>query len=435
MKRKLNLTLLLSGLLAVLLIGCTPAESNTGEEADASTLPPVIETTSVVSAEAFVVPVREVDVAFESGGRVVELLAEEGGQIETQQLLARLNDADANAAVMAAQANLTQAQANLAQVQAGPTQEQVEVARAAVTQAEAALAQAVAGPTAQEIAVAEARVNTLRAQVNQAQAGGREENVQASLARLRQAEVALQQAQTDYDKIAYAADSELAQPIARALQNATLNYEAVKAEHEAVVNGATQQEVNIVRAQLAEGIAALEQLKAGPSSEQIAVAQAAVTQAEAALEQVKAGSTPEQIAVAQAGVEQAQAALEQAQIALDRLNLVAPFAGTLAGMDLDIGEIVTVGAPVATIADLSTWQVETDDLTEIDVVKVQIGQPVEVKFDALPEEAFNGVVSSIKPRSETKAGDVTYTVVINLENSNDARLRWGMTAFVEIDVE
>jgi HlyD family secretion protein len=422
-------------LFAAFIVGCSNAESNTGNEAEESVLPPVIETSSVVSAEAFVVPVREVDVAFESGGRVVELLADEGAQVEAEQLLARLSDADAAAAVLAAQAGLTQAQANLAQVQAGPTQQQVEVARAAVTRAEAALAQAIAGPTPEEIAVAEARVNTLRAQLNQAQSGGRAENVHASLARLRQAEVALQQAQSDYDKIAYAADSEQAQPIARALQNATLNYEAVKAEHEAVVNGATQQEVSVVRAQLAEGIAALDQLKAGPSPEQIAVAQAAVTEAEAALEQVKAGSTPEQIAVAQAGVQQAEAALAQAQLALDRLMLTAPFAGTITNLDLEVGEVVSAGTPLVTIADLQTWQIETDDLTEIDVVKVIEGQPVEVKFDALPEETFQGVVTSIKPRSETKAGDVTYTVVIGLENSNDARLRWGMTAFVEIDIE
>ena len=48
---------------------------------------------------------------------------------------------------------------------------------------------------------------------------------------------------------------------------------------------------------------------------------------------------------------------------------------------------------------------------------------------------FDGVVTDIAPRSEIKRGDVTYTVTIQLLDAEDAPLRWGLTAFVDINVE
>jgi HlyD family secretion protein len=79
--------------------------------------------------------------------------------------------------------------------------------------------------------------------------------------------------------------------------------------------------------------------------------------------------------------------------------------------------------------------VETDDLTEIDIVQVAVGQPAIVTIDAIPDREFNGVVTNIAPRSEIKRGDVTYTVTIKLTDADDAPLLWGLTVFVDINVE
>lgn len=442
MKQKQPLSIILGIIIAALLLGGCNAAGNAEKNAkDATPLPPVIQTSNTVSAEAFLAPLRKANLAFEGGGPVIELAVKEGDAVKAGQVLAQLGNADAQAAVASAEAALAQAQANLAQVKAGPTAEQIGVAEAAVTRAQANLAQVVAGApdaTAEQIAVAQARVNTLKAQLAQVKAGTRPETIAASLASVRQAQNALKLAQSDYDKIAYAADSDQAQPIALALQNATLTYEAALANYQALLNGPTPEEIAVVQAQLAEGEAALAQTKASPAvvtAEQIAVAQAGVLEAEAALAQTKAGPTAEQIAVAEAGAQQAEAALQQAQLALNKLSLTAPFDGEIAGVAIEVGEIAAPGAPVITLADLSAWQLETDDLTELDVVKVNPGQSVDIKFDALPGESFSGVVKEINPRSITKAGDVTYTVVIELDDAADPRLRWGMTAFVEIKTE
>jgi multidrug resistance efflux pump len=130
----------------------------------------------------------------------------------------------------------------------------------------------------------------------------------------------------------------------------------------------------------------------------------------------------------------AQAAVNQAKVALANAELKAPFAGTIGAMNLEAGQYVMLGTPALTLADLSGWKLETDNLTETDVVHVAVGQPVKITADALPGQTFEGTVSRIKPQSETKAGDVTYTVEITLPKMYP-QLRWGMTTSVQFPQE
>jgi HlyD family secretion protein len=73
--------------------------------------------------------------------------------------------------------------------------------------------------------------------------------------------------------------------------------------------------------------------------------------------------------------------------------------------------------------------VETNDLTEIEVVKIQQGQAATVVPDALPEASIAGTVESINDVYEEKRGDITYTVKIALTDP-PPQLRWGMTVAV-----
>jgi len=364
----------------------------------------------VVSAEGFVVPVRDTDLAFQVGGRVVEVLVAEGDQVEAGQVLVRLDSTDQQKAVAQAEAGVEQAKAG------------VEQAQAALASAQARLAQVKAGPTEETIAQAEAAVQTAQAHLNQLLAGARPEDIQAAAANMLKAEAALRQAQAAYDEIAWAGEVGET-PQALALEQATLDYEAAKAQYERLVNGPTAEEIAVARAGLAEAEAALAAVKAGPTEEAIAVAEAGVAQAEAGLSE------------AQAALAAAQAALDTARTALSHFELKAPFAGTVGRVGVEVGEFVSPGLPVISLGDTSAWYVETDDLSEVDVVQVAVGQPVKVTVDAIPDREFHGVVTQIAPRSETKRGDVTYTVTIELTDAADAPLRWGMTAFVDISVE
>ncbi len=66
------------------------------------------------------------------------------------------------------------------------------------------------------------------------------------------------------------------------------------------------------------------------------------------------------------------------------------------------------------------------------MVRVAAGQQVAVTFDALPDRVFQGQVTRISPMAESGTGGVHYTTVIALEEMDPA-LRWGMTAFVDIE--
>ncbi len=171
-----------------------------------------------------------------------------------------------------------------------------------------------------------------------------------------------------------------------------------------------------------------------PNAIDLAVAQAKVEVAKADLaeaqtkyDKMKGGPDPDRLASAQARLASAQAGLTAANAALDNIELRAPFGGTLAGLKLKVGEQVAPGAPVATLADFSKWIVETDNLTEIEVVRVKAGQNATITLDALPDVTLHGVVEKVASVFEEKRGDITYTVTIALTDG-DSLMRWGMTA-------
>ncbi len=458
MKQKSIILTLMGSLLLVSLTGC----GLFGGDPTPEPVPvQAVQQPNVVSAEAFVVPIKEANLAFEVGGRVKSVAVEEGDPITAGQVLVELDDttqqanlnsataglAQAESGVGIAAANVTEAQASLAKVLAGATPEEIAQAEAALAGAEAALAEIVTGATPEDVAQAEARVATARASLAQVLAGFRDEDIQSVAARLLQAEAEVREAQADYDANVYG-DPDRLGPFGLALERATNNYEATKAEYDKLVNGATNEEIGVARAQLGEAIAALNKVLAGATPEQIAQAQAEVARAQAALAQLKAGATDEDIAIAearvksaeanvgsaQAGVEEARSRVGVAEAELAKTRLTAPFDGLVGLLNINEGEMVNPGMVVMAVGDASRWQIETDDLTEIDVVNVREGSTVQISIDALPNESFEGKVVRITPKSITKAGDQTYTVLIEITSGNTAPLKWGMTAFVDIEI-
>jgi HlyD family secretion protein len=426
----MNLKLL--GLMIFLLAGGLLACS--AEQTPEPTPVVPVQQPSTVSAEAFVLPLHQADLSFETAGRVLSIPVQEGQTVAAGDLLLQLDDASQQANLARAQAGLANAQATLANVEAGATPQQLAQAQAGLARAQAALAQLLAGPTEQDIAQAQAAVSSAQAGLAQVRAGARQEEIEAAAARQLQAEAQVRLAQADYDKYVYG-EPDVAEPYGVALQQATLEYQAAQANYQALANGPTAQEVAVAQATVAEAQASLDKVLAGATPEQVAQGQADVANAQAALDQLKAGATREQLAIAQAGVQSAQAELLAAQAELARTRLLAPFGGVVGAIRVEAGEMAGAGVSVLSLGDTSRWQVETDDLTEIDVVQVEVGQPVDISVDALPQAEFSGRVVRIQPQSETKAGDVTYTVLIDIATGDTSKLRWGMTTFVDVQVE
>jgi len=141
----------------------------------------------------------------------------------------------------------------------------------------------------------------------------------------------------------------------------------------------------------------------------------------------------ELIAAVDSRAEQSRLAVEVAKASLEQGTLLAPFAGTVVEVNISPGEYVQPAQVVIVIVTLEDLQIETTDLSELNVAAVEIGQPATVFVEALNQE-FPGEVTAISPISATIGGDVVFKVTIKLDELPDTLL-WGMSANVEINVE
>lgn len=157
-------------------------------------------------------------------------------------------------------------------------------------------------------------------------------------------------------------------------------------------------------------------------------AKAQVSSAQAALDELKAGPAQAQLDSAEKDLSAAQVAVEQAQAALANASLVAPFDAQVIEIYANASEPASPAQPVLLLADPSSYQVETTDLSEVDLARVKVGAAARVVFDALPNQTFNGKVDSIALKSSGGSA-VYYRVIVRLD-ANPPEVRWGMTAFV-----
>jgi len=413
------------------------AEGETQAEAPLPSTDLTLAKQPIVSAEGYVLPEHDINIAFKTNGRLVELLVKEGDQIKAGQLLAKLDSVDQQFSVAEAEANLATAKAELAKTTADPTPEDVAQQEVAIAKAEAALETLMRGATDEQIAEAKANLAVKQAELNQTLSGNRTEELLAAESTMMQAAADVQKAQYEYNKVDGNTRDEAIESAGVNLQSATIRYEQSKARYETLQAGSTDEEIAVMRALVGEQQASYNITTADPTAEDITILMAAVEARKADLEQLLVGAKDETIAINEAKVKEAEATLEKVKALLADTEIVAPFDGIVTDLPVELGETIEVGQSILTLASLKPWHIETDDLTEIDVVQVEEGQPVRIMVDALPTESFAGVVTRVKPQSETKAGDVTYTVHIAFADNGaeDTRLRWGMTTFVDIEVE
>jgi multidrug resistance efflux pump len=127
----------------------------------------------------------------------------------------------------------------------------------------------------------------------------------------------------------------------------------------------------------------------------------------------------------------AKDAVAAAQDRLESTRIVSPVTGVVGLVDIHPGEYASPGQVVVIVSDLDHLQVETTDLSELDLPQLQVGDTATVDIEALGEQAAGHIVA-ISPVADLLGGDVVYTVLIALDETPDG-LRPGMTAIVTID--
>ncbi len=374
MKTKLWILVLFVILLGGLLPACNQgaAPGSTGAE---PTLIPTVKVDTSVVVEGKLVPSQSVELSFVTDGRVDEVFVEVGDQVKAGDVLARLGDREAlQASIANAELDLLNAQQALDELD--------EQATAARTEALRRI-----GDLNKVVRDAKYQLDNYTVPVDQSELDPMEA-VSIMKQKLEEAQAAFEPYKTKSE------GDPTRRQLKEKLDQAQSDYNTAVRRLEYVIA------LETAEADLAEAMLNYDDVKDGPESADVEVAQARIKAAEAALNSAKAD--------------------------LDNLELLATIDGTIVDVDLIVGEQVTPAQAVIKIADFSQWFVETDNLTEIDVVNVSIGQKVQIVPDALPDLSLSGVVDSIQDISEEKRGDVTYTVSILLDNV-DPRLRWGMT--------
>jgi HlyD family secretion protein len=110
--------------------------------------------------------------------------------------------------------------------------------------------------------------------------------------------------------------------------------------------------------------------------------------------------------------------VEQAQLVLDRLlaqvadaQIVAPTDGVVLEVMVRPGDTVTEGAALILMTNLAAVEARTTVIEE-DLPWVQVGQTVDLFFDAQPDMAIQGRVTHIVPRRESGSDRPLYPVYI-----------------------
>jgi HlyD family secretion protein len=167
-----------------------------------------------------------------------------------------------------------------------------------------------------------------------------------------------------------------------------------------------------------------------------------VTRAQAAYDRVRQvhselveGTRKEELAVEHANVHQADQNLNLSRIRLAYTVLRAPFNGVVLVRQAELGEVISPGTPIVTLADMDNIWLRVY-VPEPDLGRVHWGQEVEVRTDTYSGKTYRGRISLISSQAEftpktvqTEKERVTlvYRVKVDVENPN-YELKPGMPA-------
>jgi multidrug resistance efflux pump len=393
MKRNMQFIslLVLSIALVLVLAACTStAQTPTEQPVEEMPLKPV------VSATGKVMPVNFSTLSMPATGLVAEVLVEQDDSASPGQVLVRLQGREEmQAAIAAAKFELASAQYALDQLYKDP-----ELRSAQASQA-----------------VVEARITLRDAQrrldnLNTSTPTRDIEQARANLAILRDK---LERARKDYRPYEKKPEDNLVRAglLSRVAQ--------------------LEKDVKNAERKLNNMLGSVNDLDLAEAQADLQLAQTTLEKALKDEELRQQGPDPQDVALAQARVENARAQLSAAEAAFKDLELLSPLAGTTTDVYVKPGQWVVAGQPALQLAELDHLRVETTDLNEIDVARIQAGDTVLITFDALPDVSLTGTVTRIAPKAAEGAG-VNYPVWIELGEIPED-LRWGMTAFVDIEVE
>jgi HlyD family secretion protein len=343
--------------------------------------------TAFVGATGSVRSNQTATLVWQTGGTIDQVLVQKGQQVQAGTELANLLQTSLSQNIILAQADLIAAQKNLD-----------KILNNAETRANA------------EVALAQAKkaVNDAEkeSQSKLYQRAG-SNTIDIARANLILAEQNLTQAEDDYNKVAgRSTDDAIYAQVLTMLAKARQERDRAEYNLRYVEGLPSPLDIETIDAKLSQ-------------------AQAQLQAAKTEWERIKDGPDSKDIASAQARLAAAQATLNLAQ-------LTAPFNATVTDVTIKPGDQITAGTRAFRLDDLTRLLVDVQ-VSEVDINRVQVGQPVTLTFDAIPAKEYSAVVVDIASVGTTTSGAVYFDVTIELVGA-DNEIKTGMTAAVNIAV-
>jgi RND family efflux transporter MFP subunit len=149
----------------------------------------------------------------------------------------------------------------------------------------------------------------------------------------------------------------------------------------------------------------------------------------AAYEDLKSLDTDQSIKEAQ--VRSANAGISSIEADLRKLELLAPFAGVVSNLNLEVGEIVGANQEVVSVISNRNFEIEAF-VPEVNISKVKKGSEADFTLDAFDDsQTFKAEIVKIDPRETVKDGISTYKVSLRLKEKYE-EIKPGMTANISI---
>jgi len=400
---------------------------------------------------------EETDVVPEVNGKVQKVLVDVGDHVTRGQLLVRMDTTLVAKQRIQAEHGVTGAQAGLNRAVKGShmtdkqtlahirqAEQGVVAAREQLRKAEAAH-RLTAEQTATAIEQAKVGVAAAEAQRRDTDAGARSQEIAQAEAAVRSAESALELARTTYQRyknlydqgaVAEATLDNYRSQFEVGQQNLNQAREALSLARE----GARSEQRRMAALAVDQAKQALRQAEAGSRQVEIAArdvesARVGVRQAEESLRVAKAGRLQYNVSLAdvqsaRAGIGQAAANRDLARATEGKYSIFAPVTGVIAARYVEAGEAAGPAGPVVRIVDNDPIRVNCT-CSELDIIKVSLGDLASVTVDGLPGIQFDGTVTAITPQA--RKDQRNYTVRVEISNPSGA-IKAGMFARADLKI-
>ena len=385
-----------------------------------------------VSGSGNIETYREALLTFGSGGRIDSINAQEGDKVSKGDVLAILNTDSLELAKTQAQVALTQAQIALTQAQI------------AQQTAEFELDSTLDKKDTLELAKFNAQITLDQAKLNleQTQDLFIWSDIKAVQADVDEAEDYLEYSIEQLSKYLPETEGEYPNILEYVLDEDSIKLPGYKVWQERIVHA--QSRLTTAEDRLNSMLAGTDIKEVALKKLQIESAEMSMSQAkrnlyrltgEIAIKELQIQVAKDSIEQAKQSVELAQQSLNDAQKNIDEATIIAPLTGVVANVYVKEGDLI----PAPTVAPQTIFHLIDPtsmelivELDEIDVPGVRLAQEAIIEIDALPDDEFEGIVTTIYPLPTTVGGIVLYNVKIALEVPESSDLKIGMSASVDI---